>query len=439
MWAPANLARLVAWFLALLDSTCRAFVWRCARRLPGDLRAPDALPAWWLGDDETPPVAIVTGAGSGIGRATAKRLHALGARVAVVCATLEEAEATSARIVEEEAAEAGTGTGLMSGAGSRRKRSATPVAFGADLRDGAAIDALVQALDADRRTAADAVRCVVHCAGVMRCSFSRVPRSGLEETAAVNAVAPALLTRALAARGSDAPRSPPLRVVTVGSFTHRAVTAREMRRWIAWVDRTRGSTADGSEPAARRAASVAAETPSRATTRGERASAYVPATAYACSKTAATMFTHALREDGDAYGDANEDEDGDGYVTLKRRADRRRARARRLLCPVLADPGLVDTEINREWPSALRLLYVVAARWLGLLAAPEDAAATVCRACFLPPDAGDHAADEARGGNARAAPYLFGAKGARLAPSRLVADADAREACARALERWAKL
>ena len=73
MWAPANLARLVGWFLALMDSTCRAFVWRHARRLPGDARAPDALPKWWLGESETPPVAIVTGAGSGIGFATAKR------------------------------------------------------------------------------------------------------------------------------------------------------------------------------------------------------------------------------------------------------------------------------------------------------------------------------------------------------------------------------
>ena len=419
MWAPANLARLVAWFLALLDSTCRAFVWRCARRLPGDLRAPDALPAWWLGEDETPPVAIVTGAGSGIGRATAKRLHALGARVAVVCATLEEAEATSARIVEEEAAEAGTGTGLMSGAGSRRKRSATPVAFGADLRDGAAIDALVQALDADRRTAADAVRCVVHCAGVMRCSFSRVPRSGLEETAAVNAVAPALLTRALAARGSDAPRSPPLRVVTVGSFTHRAVSAREMRRWVEWVDETRKQS-----PRSRR-------------------DAYVPATAYACSKTAATMFAYAL-------------EDATARVSGERNANRRGRRRRRdgarpppPPSSALADPGLVDTAINREWPPALRLLYVLVARGLGVLAAPEDAAKTVCRACFLPDDpraSGSARRPRASRGevkkNKSETPpfaYLFGAAGARLAPSRVVADAETREFCVRALERWAKL
>ena len=37
------------------------------------------------------------------------------------------------------------------------------------------------------------------------------------------------------------------------------------------------------------------------------------------------------------------------------------------VCPVLADPGLVDTAINREWPSALRLFYVFAARRLGVL------------------------------------------------------------------------
>ena len=398
MWAPANLARLVAWFLALMDSTCRAFVWRLARRLPGDSRAPDALPEWWLGDDETPPVAIVTGAGSGIGRATAKRLHTLGARVAVVCATLEEAEETSARIAEEaEAAEAGAGpsSANLTRAVKRmtnRKKLPPPVAFGADLRDGAAVDALVRALDADYRTTpVGAVRCVVHCAGVMRCSFARAKRSGLEETAAVNAVAPARLTRSLlAARADASPRggTPRLRVVTVGSFTHRAVSAREMRRWVEWVDETRKQS-----PRSRR-------------------DAYVPATAYACSKTAATMLAYE-------YSVSSRESHG--------------------VCPVLADPGLVDTAINREWPSALRLFYVFAARRLGVLASPEDAAALVCRACFYEYSvAADGTPPHSRPPPERCA-YLFGAAGARLAPSRVVADARARGACVRALERWARL
>ena len=429
MWAPANLARLVAWFLALMDSTCRAFVWRLARRLPGDSRAPDALPEWWLGDDETPPVAIVTGAGSGIGRATAKRLHTLGARVAVVCATLEEAEETSARIAEEaEAAEAGAGpsSANLTRAVKRmtnRKKLPPPVAFGADLRDGAAVDALVRALDADYRTTpVGAVRCVVHCAGVMRCSFARAKRSGLEETAAVNAVAPARLTRSLlAARADASPRggTPRLRVVTVGSFTHRAVSAREMRRWVEWVDETRKQS-----PRSRR-------------------DAYVPATAYACSKTAATMFAYAL-------------EDATARVSGERNANRRGRRRRRdgarpppPPSSALADPGLVDTAINREWPPALRLLYVLVARGLGVLAAPEDAAKTVCRACFLPDDpraSGSARRPRASRGevkkNKSETPpfaYLFGAAGARLAPSRVVADAETREFCVRALERWAKL
>jgi NAD(P)-dependent dehydrogenase (short-subunit alcohol dehydrogenase family) len=254
MWAPANLARLVGWFLALMDSTCRAFVWRRARRLPGDARAPDALPKWWLGERETPPVAIVTGAGSGIGFATAKRLHALGARVAVVCATLAEAEETSARIAEQAEAEAGAGPGRERERAvphEKKKKKVQPVAFGADLRDGAAIDALAEALDADHRTPTDAVLCVVHCAGVMRCVFSRVKRSGLEETAAVNAAAPARLTAALAARRLRRRKKksalPPLRVVTVGSFVHRAVSAREMTRWVRWVDDTRVRKPDEEE------------------------------------------------------------------------------------------------------------------------------------------------------------------------------------------------
>ena len=281
----------------------------------------------------------------------------------------------------------------------KKKQRVRPVAFGADLRDGAAIDALAEALDADHRTPADAVRCVVHCAGVMRCVFSRVKRSGLEETAAVNAVAPARLTAALAARRRKRRKKkralPRLRVVTVGSFVHRAVSAREMTRWVRWVDDTRVRKPDEEEEDEK-----------------TKTKTYVPATAYACSKTAATMLAYE-------YSVSSRESHG--------------------VCPVLADPGLVDTAINREWPSALRLFYVFAARRLGVLASPEDAAALACRACFYEYSV----ADDGTHTHSRPPPercaYLFGAAGARLAPSRVVADARARGACVRALERWARL
>ena len=420
MWAPANLARLVAWFLALVDRTCRAFVWRRARRLPGEARAPDALPAWWLGEDETPPVAIVTGAGSGIGRATAKHLHALGARVAVVCATLEEAEVTSARIAEEAEAE----DRAVRENEKKNNKKTKPVAFGVDLRDGAAVDAFVAALDAEPSGtfAADSVRCVVHCAGVMRCVFSETRTSGLEETAAVNAAAPARLTRLLAARrlGNETESRPPrLRVVTVGSFVHRAVSAFEMRRWVEWVNETRADFFLKNED------ETETETKTRRRRRRKKKSAsYVPATAYACSKTAATMLSYAS-----ASRDA-EDDDRSGTDT--NRADSANAFRKCVVCPVLADPGLVDTAINREWPAALRFFYVCFARRLGLLASPEDAATLVCRACFLDPDSPMVRASSHP-------PYLFGAEGARLAPSRVVADAETRGWCVRAVERWARL
>jgi NAD(P)-dependent dehydrogenase (short-subunit alcohol dehydrogenase family) len=183
---------------------------------------------------------------------------------------------------------------------------------------------------------------------------------------------------------------------------HRAVSKREMHRWVEWVDESHDADLAHDET----------ETKTKTKTRRRQkkigSASYVPATAYACSKTAATMlsFSYASRDAEDA--------------------------GRCVVCPVLADPGLVDTAINREWPAALRFFYVRFARRLKLLASPEDAATLVCRACFLDPDSP----------MARASPhppYLFGAEGARLAPSRVVADAETRGSCVRAVERWARL
>jgi hypothetical protein len=124
MWRPGNLFHLVAWFVSLLYSVLRAALSRAPRR-----PAPAAVPGWLLNGtqsflfglffvctkcrlfllpkrnllalfpsssllntpgDATPPAALVTGGGSGIGRAVAADLARLGLHVIVACRTLPE-------------------------------------------------------------------------------------------------------------------------------------------------------------------------------------------------------------------------------------------------------------------------------------------------------------------------------------------------------------
>jgi NAD(P)-dependent dehydrogenase (short-subunit alcohol dehydrogenase family) len=130
-----------------------------------------------------------------------------------------------------------------------------------------------------------------------------------------------------------------IRFVAVGSFTHRATSSARLKRW----------------PAA-----VVGQPP------------LTPAGAYSCSKAAVAVYVAWARR---RWGD-------DGFTAC------------------VADPGLVDTDINREWPPALRGLYVTVARITGLLTAPSTGANAVLHACF----------DEG-------ATYVYGARGARIQPA----------------------
>ena len=133
-----------------------------------------------------------------------------------------------------------------------------------------------------------------------------------------------------------------IRFVAVGSFTHRATSSARIRRWMAAVHTT------NIRPP------------------------LTPAAAYSCSKTAVVAYAWGARR---RWG-------GDGFTAC------------------VADPGLVDTAINREWPAALRGLYLAVARVTGLLTASSTGAAAVLRACF----------DEE-------ATYVYGARGVQIQPS----------------------
>lgn len=384
MWGVANLARLLGWFVALLYSECLAALARPralpeslpawlvegarrprAREIPDRARArpdPPPPPPPHPGDDDDGArvSAIVTGARTGIGRELVSLLAARGAHVHVVCRTLAEARETCARV-----------------AATRPGASLRP--HGADLSDPRDVDALARSLrarpacahapDPDHDSAHAPPRLVAHCAGVMRARCERTP-GGDDVDAAVNAFAPAALTAALL----DDPDGDLRRAVFVGSFTHRATFPGDARRWY--------STASSSAATRAKTAGVF------------HRRAICPAAAYACSKAAVTAHARRLARD----------RTHDPRFTV-----------------AIADPGLVDTAINRHWPSTLRALYVTVARVAGLMASPRDGARAVLHACFLHPD-------EARAVDGG---YVYGVRGAAVSPARWI---EARTPTARRLE-----
>jgi NAD(P)-dependent dehydrogenase (short-subunit alcohol dehydrogenase family) len=137
---------------------------------------------------------VVTGAGSGIGRATAIGLARRGATVLLVCRTKERAEATATEIHAE--------------SGNRRIE---PLA--ADLSRVDDVRGLATEIGARH----EAVYALVNNAAVQLWERRTTPE-GIEVTFATNVLAPFLLTRLLTPLLE---RGAPSRVVNVGSVVHR--------------------------------------------------------------------------------------------------------------------------------------------------------------------------------------------------------------------------
>ena len=140
-------------------------------------------------------VCVVTGASSGIGRATALGLAARGATLVLVCR--DEARGNA---VAEEIARAGC------------EGSATLLL--ADL----ASQTQVRAVAAEIRARFERVHVLINNAGVAGARPRRTTAEGLERTFAVNHLAPFLLTTLLLDRLEA---GAPARVVTVSSAAHR--------------------------------------------------------------------------------------------------------------------------------------------------------------------------------------------------------------------------
>jgi NAD(P)-dependent dehydrogenase (short-subunit alcohol dehydrogenase family) len=140
-------------------------------------------------------VALVTGANSGIGKATARALARLGAQVWMLCRSAERGEAAR----RELAAETGGDLRLLI----------------ADVGDPTSLAAAVDALPVP------AVHLLVHNAGAL-VDARHLAADGLESTLATHLVGPFRLTRALRPRLSDP--AAPARIVWVssgGMYTRR--------------------------------------------------------------------------------------------------------------------------------------------------------------------------------------------------------------------------
>jgi NAD(P)-dependent dehydrogenase (short-subunit alcohol dehydrogenase family) len=147
--------------------------------------------------NDSTPLAVVTGANSGVGFHTTRELVEEGWHVVMVCRSRERGEAAKAKI-EEEFEEARVELALHDLA---------------HLDDVAAL-----ADDLSRRGRIDAL---VNNAGLYRASLDRTP-DGFETTMGVNHVAHQLLTLRLA----DSLRRPGVRIVNVASEGHRSARLR---------------------------------------------------------------------------------------------------------------------------------------------------------------------------------------------------------------------
>jgi len=141
-------------------------------------------------------VCVVTGATSGIGRATAEALSAMGAELGLVCRDLERGEALRAELIS--------------------KPGAAPVRlFEADL----AVQSQVRRAAAEILAAYPRIHVLVNNAGVVQLEYKETT-DGIETVFAVNHLAYFLLTMLLLDRLKE---SAPARIVNVASHAHKFV------------------------------------------------------------------------------------------------------------------------------------------------------------------------------------------------------------------------
>lgn len=139
-------------------------------------------------------ICLVTGASTGIGKATARELARLGARVIMVCRNRERGE----RALLEQQMALGTGNLYLMTADLASQRE-------------------VRNLAEEVRRNFEAVHVLVNNAGVF-CRQRRLTADGIERTLAVNHLAPFLLSRLLLDRLK---KGAPARIVNVGSAAYR--------------------------------------------------------------------------------------------------------------------------------------------------------------------------------------------------------------------------
>lgn len=189
----------------------------------------------WSPGPMTGKVCVVTGASSGIGKATALALARLGADVIIVCRDKARGEAAMAEL------------GAAAGA-SVRQLEITDLSRLQDVRDLAA-----------RLSELDRLDVLVNNAGLVLAD-RRVSADGFEYTFAVNHLAPFLLTNLLREK---LVASAPARVVTVASAAHRAARldladlqlTRHYNGWRAYANSKLANIAFTTELAARLAGS----------------------------------------------------------------------------------------------------------------------------------------------------------------------------------------
>lgn len=334
----------------------------------------------------------------------------MGLSVVVVCGTVEEAEQTC-DLIREKTKKA------------KSKRSEL-IPRGADLRKGKEVVKLVAGLgDLE-------VRCVVHCAGVFGVSCEK-----FADVIGVNAAAPFLLTELLVERRrgqknkNNKKYAPPLRLVFVGSFTHRGVTVSQVMR--VWESLLTDCGKGGKDLRDKGNKDISDK---------NKAARLTPAEVYAFSKLAVTSFAYVFstRYESVSIGDESLSHNSSRSESRKETEEEHE----HVTCAV-ADPGLVDTKINRGWPFTLRVSYVFVASAVGLLATPTQAARAVCGACFREETViSPKESKEPKEGfgdtrkEKQNCTYFFGPRGARLEPSPLVLNPEVQKITKQALEHW---